>query len=404
MSHRLAHTIGFAALALAACSDSPTTPLGGLQLSRDLTLAELGGALDSGAARVEIKLIPGTLIAREIELERPEEMRDEESVRARVTGIAASGGNGTLTMEIGGLEVGFDAATRLRGTDGDLSFDAFVAAIEAALAAGGQPFVRAKRPPAAEPQAPDDPTFLATDIRIRDEVDEPRLELNVDLDNLRLNDTPPPDAFGLVLGLAIEIRVSTGETEIEGDVDDRDEDDFEGRVQSVDVGAGSMTLVDGTVILVVADTRIEHGDDDGGDDDHLGSLEALAAALAAGLPVEAEGEGSVQSTNPLTIVARELEMEVENEDDDEDEEDNAQGAEFEATVTMVDVAAGAVTLAGGRVVLVTGATVIENDGDLLTLQAAADAVAAGRPVRAEGRGTNQAAGFVAANIKFEVDD
>jgi hypothetical protein len=403
MSRRFAPITVLTALGLAACSDSPTVPVDGVQLSQDLTLEQFGGTLDTAEARVEIKLIPGTLIAREVELERPEEMTHQESVRAHVTGISASAGNGTLTLEIGGLEIGFDAASRLRGEDGDLSFDAFVAEIEAALAAGVEPFVRAKRPAPAEPQAPDDATFQATEVRIRDEAGEPKLELNLDLDNLRLNDAPPPDAFLLVLGLEIEVRVSTGETEIEGDVDDRDEAEFEGLVAAVDIGAGIVTLANGTVVLVTSETRIEqHGDDgcdDGDDDEKLGSLADVAAALAAGLPVEAEGEGSVQSGDPLTIVAREIEFEVENED-----EDDGQGTEFEASVTAVDVAGGAVTLAGGRVVLVTASTVIDGDGDLLTLQAVSDAVAAGRPVRAEGRGATEAAGLVASRIEFEVDD
>jgi hypothetical protein len=403
MARQSAAPIVLAALAFAACSDSSTAPVDGILLSQDLTLEQFGGALDTAKARVEIKLIPGTLIAREVELERPEEMTHQESIRARVTGVSASAGSGTLTLEIGGLEVGFDAATRLRGDDGDLSFDAFVADLEAALAAGTQPFVRAKRPAPAEPQAPDDATFQAAEVRIRDEADEPKLELNLDIDNLRLNDAPPPDAVLLVLGLEIEVRVSTGETEIEGDMDDRDETDFEDQVAAVDVGAGTVTLENGTVVVVGAETRIEQDGDDGCDDEKLGSLADVAAALAAGLPVEAEGEGSVQSTDPLTIVAREIEFEVENGDDDDDDGPN-QGAEFEASVTAVDVAGGAVTLAGGRVVLVTASTVIDGDGDLLTLQAVSDAVAAGRPVRAEGRGTTEAAGFVASRIEFEVDD
>jgi hypothetical protein len=380
-----------------ACSDAPAGPgVGGVQLSQDLTLDQLGSALDSGASRVEIKLIPGTLIAREVEVEGDDEADERESIRARVTAVSA----GSLTLEIGGLVVGFDGATRFRDDEGDLTEDDFVAAIEAVLAAGQQPFVRARRPAPAEAQAPDDDTFLATEIRIRDEADEPKIEMLVDGDNLQIADAPPPDAILTVLGLAIEIRVSTGETEIEGDVNDDDESEFEGMVAAVDVAGGSVTLTDGTVVLVVAETQVEQSDDDE-DDETLGSLEAVAAALTAGLPVEAEGEGTVQGTAPLTIVAREIEFEVEDDDGDDDP---AQGTEFEASVTAVDVQAGLVTLAGGVVVTLTDATVIDAEGDLLTLQAAADAVAAGQPVRAEGRGAAQAGGFVAAIIKFEVDD
>jgi hypothetical protein len=311
-------------LSSTACSDGPAGPAsGGVQLSQDLTLEQLGSALDSGASRVEIKLVPGTLIAREVEVEGDDEDDDRESIRAHVTAISAAAGSGSLTLEIGGLEVDFDGATRFRDDEDDLSADDFVAAVEAALAAGQQPFVRARRPAPAEAQAPDDAAFLATEIRIRDEADEPKIEMLVDGDNLQVNDTPPPDAFLTVLGVAIEIRASTGETEIEGDVNDDDESEFEDLVTAVDVAAGSVTLANGTVVLVVAETRIEQDDDDGEEDEEsLGSLESVAAALAAGLPVEVEGEGTVQGTDPLTIVAREIEFEVEDDDDGDDDGDD----------------------------------------------------------------------------------
>jgi hypothetical protein len=315
------------AFAIGACSDTPAGPaVGGVQLSQDITLEQLGSALDAGPGRVEITLVPGTLIAREIELEGDDEADERESIRAAVTAIS----DGALTLDIGGLVVAFDAATRFRDDEGDLTADQFMAQVEDALAAGLQPFVRARRPAPAEAQAPDDPTFLATEIRIRDEADEPKIEMLVDGDNLELNDAPPPDAFLTVLGLAVEIRASTGETEIESDANDRDESEFEGLVAAVDVAAGSVTLESGTVVLLVAETRIEQDDDDGEEDEEsLGSLEAVAAALAAGLPVEVEGEGTVQASDPLTIVAREIEFEVEDEGDDDDggddDDDDGQG-------------------------------------------------------------------------------
>ena len=47
-------------------------------------------------------------------------------------------------------------------------------------------------------------------------------------------------------------------------------------------------------------------------------------------------------------------------------------------------------------------------GDLFTLEATANAVSAGQPVRAEGRGTVESAGLpaviVAARLRIDVDD
>jgi hypothetical protein len=57
---------------------------------------------------------------------------------------------------------------------------------------------------------------------------------------------------------------------------------------------------------------------------------------------------------------------------------------------------------------VTDATAISAEGDLLTLEAAAEAVGQARPVRVEGRGTVETVGpptvIAAASLKIEVDD
>lgn len=304
-------TLAAAAAAVAACSDGTTGPGGSAPLSHEISVDELGQALDTAPARIEVELRPGTLVAREIEIKTPDEMSDEESIRGPVTAVAASGGGGTLTYGLGGLEVTFSSSARFRDADGsDVTMDEFAAAVQDALAAGMEPSVRAKRRPGDEPQAPDDAAFEATDLRISDDADEPEIELNVDIDNFVPNDTPPPDAWLLVLGLEIEIR---GDTEIEADDDRRDEGEVEGIVASVDVAGGTVTLTSGAVIIV-SDDAIEQ--ESGSDDDHLRSLQAVADAVAAGLRVEAEAEGVVESTDPLTIRAREAEFEIEDHGDD----------------------------------------------------------------------------------------
>jgi hypothetical protein len=57
---------------------------------------------------------------------------------------------------------------------------------------------------------------------------------------------------------------------------------------------------------------------------------------------------------------------------------------------------------------VTAGTAISAEGDLLTLESTAAAVAQGRPVRAEGRGAVESPGsptvIVASSLKIEVDD
>ena len=91
--------------------------------------------------------------------------------------------------------------------------------------------------------------------------------------------------------------------------------------------------------------------------------------------------------------------------DDRPGDDNPRngGAEFEARV--LSVSGSTLNLAGGTRVTVNGATQWSARGDLFNLSQVSAAVAANRPVRAEGRGTRQADGsFVAQTLKVEVDD
>jgi len=228
-----------------------------------------------------------------------------------------------VTLELGGLQVGFNSSTRFRPDDGDGDGHAapmseggdggtaladFVAGVQADLAAGRHPAVRARRTPPSTPQAPDDATFLATELRLDQENDHPRIRLNVTSANL-VTSPPPPDAVLKVLGLSIELRVSDGTTTLRAEnpeVDD--EQEFEGMVQSVDQTANTVTLADGSIIHIVSGTELEARE--GGDDEHLGSLADVQAALTAGRSVEAEGEGLVTGANPLTIDAVKIEFEA----------------------------------------------------------------------------------------------
>jgi hypothetical protein len=82
---------------------------------------------------------------------------------------------------------------------------------------------------------------------------------------------------------------------------------------------------------------------------------------------------------------------------------NQAGQEFEAAVTAVQGAN--LILANGTRVIVNGQTQWSNLGDLFNLTQVSRAVAANRPVRAEGRGTRQGDGAILAlTLKVEVDD
>jgi hypothetical protein len=78
--------------------------------------------------------------------------------------------------------------------------------------------------------------------------------------------------------------------------------------------------------------------------------------------------------------------------------------QLEGAVSAVDAGAGTLTLAGGQRIAVNGQTQWNRRGDLFSLQQVAAAVVAGKPTRAEARGTRQADGtLLAQTIKAEVD-
>ena len=398
------------AAALAGCDEGVTGPDSSPDVTfhRTITTGELEESLQSEPRRVEIRVAPDGPVVRRLEVEEAEELGEEEEIESPVTAVEASGGAGTLTLALGDLRIDFDETTRfeVEGSEGDegVSLQQFVERVEAALAEGRRPNVEAERDPPAEPQAPDDPTFFARELELEGSDDDLEIEINVDGDNLERNDAPPPEGWITVLGLRLEIR--EGVTELRAKEERPEEEaDFEGFVASVDVEGGSFALENGTVVRVASGpggTEIEEADDE----DELGSLQEVADALAAGMAVEADGEGIVETLDPRTLLASEVEFEIEDERDEAG--DRAGVFEFEDAVTGVDLDARTFTLGSSAVVAVTeGETVIDPEGDLLTLEEVDQALADGDPVRAEGDATETSAGpppqWSAVEVKFQVD-
>src|SRR2546428_7209561 len=99
-------------LLLAGCDRSSTdrrlgTPA---QFSRSISLPDLHTQLTSGPARVDVRVMPGGLIARRVEIKGADEITRPEEIRSRVTAISVSGDQGTVALPPGGLQVGFHAA------------------------------------------------------------------------------------------------------------------------------------------------------------------------------------------------------------------------------------------------------------------------------------------------------
>jgi len=81
--------------------------------------------------------------------------------------------------------------------------------------------------------------------------------------------------------------------------------EFQMGVTSVDAGAGTLTLSNGTLVRVTAATAISPDGD-------LLTLESAAAAVTQGRPVRAEGRGTMESASPTVILASTLKIEVDD--------------------------------------------------------------------------------------------
>src|SRR2546422_8408367 len=168
-------------LLLAGCDRSSTDPRLGTpaQFSRSISLPDLHTELTSGPARVDVRVMPGGLIARRVEIKGADEMTRPEEIRGRVTAISVSGDQGTVTLALGGLQIGFNASTTFRPDDGkgedggSMALADFVARVQAELAAGRHPAVEAQGHPPTPPHAPRDAPLTGSPPKVGHETDHP---------------------------------------------------------------------------------------------------------------------------------------------------------------------------------------------------------------------------------------
>jgi len=179
--------------------------------------------------------------------------------------------------------------------------------------------------------------------------------------------------------------------------------EFDEEVSSVDLGASSFTLEDGRTFVVTAETKID-------DDGDLRSLDEVAAALAAGHEVEAEGYWVVDADAPGGT--RLLEVEFDREDDDADDDDadddgDDESIDFDDEIVSVDLAASTFTLAGGATLFVAADTRFDTDGDLFSLAEVAEALSEGLTLEADGEAVVDDAvpgGLRVATVEVEIED
>ncbi len=283
---------------LAACGSDATGPSAGgsSQVGTPMSISQFDSTLGTGSTRIEIVLNAGTLQAHEVHVEQDDA---EEKITSPVTAIDTAAGN--VTLAFGGMVLSYGSSPRFRTpSKSRVSRAEWEAAIVAALGAGQQPTIEARRNQPAQPQAPTDPTFLPNDLRISDKNDGPKLEVYVDADNFQDVAAPPPLAILTVFSVPVEITSSTeislnapGGTVPSGPVQ------FQGAVTAADAAAGTITLAGGIVVDLSGASFDPKGD--------VFSVDATASALAAGKSVTAEGVGTASGAGPITATSVKVE-------------------------------------------------------------------------------------------------
>jgi hypothetical protein len=161
--------------------------------------------------------------------------------------------------------------------------------------------------------------------------------------------------------------------------------EFKDLVAQVDTGQQMFTLVNGDAFYLVQTSEIDNNGD-------FMTLEAVADALSAGLPVVAEGEFIIESETGRAI-ADEVEFRLAIH-------------EFEEKVTGVNPAGMLFTIESGKQVMITENTIISDGGDLFTLAEVQAALDSGETVEADGKYyiSPGASFWIATEVEFELAD
>lgn len=166
---------------------------------------------------------------------------------------------------------------------------------------------------------------------------------------------------------------------------ERESSEFEDLIASVNLSENSFTLLNGDQYFITQSSDVEFDDD-------FGSLQDIANAVEEGLPVEAEGEFSIDPDTGNRLV-NEVDFKLEFD-------------EFEDLVDSVNLEAGTFTLEDGREILITGETIIDNESDFVSLEEVSDALSQDVSIEAEGDYYRDLSGslWIAVEVKFDRED
>lgn len=166
---------------------------------------------------------------------------------------------------------------------------------------------------------------------------------------------------------------------------ERESSEFEDLVAAVNLSENSFTLLNGDQYFISTSSELEF-------DDGLTSLQDVSNAVENGLPVEAEGEFSIDSETGNRFV-KEAEFEMDFDD-------------FEDVVESVALSENQFTLRNGEIIRITDETVIDDESDFRTLEEVSEALSQDLIVKAEGDYYRAPSGsvWIAVEVEFEREE
>ncbi|MEX2463981.1 MAG: DUF5666 domain-containing protein, partial [Balneolaceae bacterium] len=164
-----------------------------------------------------------------------------------------------------------------------------------------------------------------------------------------------------------------------------EENEFEGFIRSVDLEAGSFNLFDGTSYLITSETEISTESD-------LISLDEIEAVLENGVRVDTKGQFITDSAGSKIVQSIEIKLEADD-------------VEFEELVENVDLDSNKITLSNVGDLFFTDESIIDEDGNLTTLEEVQVALEHGNVIQAEGEFKPNSSGTrEIIDISFEFSD
>lgn len=170
-------------------------------------------------------------------------------------------------------------------------------------------------------------------------------------------------------------------TEVEFELE---ENEFEEFLLDINLPDSTITLITNEVFYITPKTEIEFKDG-------FTSFQDVADALDQNLPVFAEGDFYIDpETDRYMITDVDFELELD---------------EFEKIVQSVDLENRIITLSNGRQILITEETIIDDEGDLTSLEEVSEAVENGLKVEADGDYYYHSADaiWIVYSVEFELD-